>query len=893
MATRIDGGAHFMERKFLDFQRSSANGYVCPYCNEGFVQEPRLWEHAKKSHRDSLDAAQRPDDGQLRKQLRIQAEEKASIATRKPIRSSAHPVPVPPSEDYNPPRSDVGGETAPESPPLSVSTPGLGQPGSQARSPSRIEDFGKLNLGQTPNRHGALDPPSKQFSMSNPLKRGRTENLETQQLDPKSHSMGHVTAARRREKARSSGSVVVLDPDFARGENFLSKDGNISRNSYSSTKRMYSPHMDDSNHGAITARNHPHLSKPSNLGWPIERCARDPGPDKMALDERCVAPKPSNAKQPAIGQGDPPNRSRRGDDSLDTRRDTIIEAQPQMLLQPETRPISYAQLVVEVKGIYHGLVMVEQKCIEVDEKQSAAALERDPSKRTDLKDEQWQALIALHKTLLHEHHDFFLASQHPSASAPLSKLASKYAMPARMWRHGIHAFLEVLRQRLPASLDHMLAFIYIAYSMMALLYETVTMFEDTWVECLGDLGRYRMAVEDSNTSDREIWGGVARSWYNKAADKRPNVGRLYHHLAILARPFSLSQLAYYTRSLSSVDPFDSARGSIMALFQPILDGETFNHHRVKALEIAYIKAHGILFDRPQEEQMFQETLTSIRNGLLDGYIDRITSNFKEQGLYIATANIAALFEYGGSRQSKVHRSLVWQAFIDVKKSRDETAYPETLQFADQPFSLDGDSKTESPEWPSAGTISSAAAAAAGTTTADPQTISFLRKASELAFSSLTITLRRHGDKNVFPFVHCMFVFLWNLASTDSIMERFQTDIPWSDICSFLNTLAKPETMTTAVLESEAFPKSNEKVERPLPEDYFMRGQLFALDYRRSEWREENLVDEEERMLEFPSMTATRVERLLWLGFRMAKMNKWIYYDTIVNTFRPILGGSNI
>ncbi|KAI5803769.1 hypothetical protein EDC01DRAFT_469129, partial [Geopyxis carbonaria] len=44
--------------------------------------------------------------------------------------------------------------------------------------------------------------------------------------------------------------------------------------------------------------------------------------------------------------------------------------------------------------------------------------------------EQWQALIALHRTLLHEHHDFFLASQHPSASPSLERLASEYAMNA-------------------------------------------------------------------------------------------------------------------------------------------------------------------------------------------------------------------------------------------------------------------------------------------------------------------------------------------------------------------------------------------------------------------------------------------------------------------------------
>lgn len=89
--------------------------------------------------------------------------------------------------------------------------------------------------------------------------------------------------------------------------------------------------------------------------------------------------------------------------------------EPEMLLQPETRPISHEQLVVEVKGIYAGLVMVEAKCIDIDERQSLAAQEKDPSKRIGLKNDQWQSLIALHKQLLHEHHDFFLASQHPSA----------------------------------------------------------------------------------------------------------------------------------------------------------------------------------------------------------------------------------------------------------------------------------------------------------------------------------------------------------------------------------------------------------------------------------------------------------------------------------------------
>ena len=74
--------------------------------------------------------------------------------------------------------------------------------------------------------------------------------------------------------------------------------------------------------------------------------------------------------------------------------------------------------------------MVEKKCVEIDQQQAATT--------NKLTNEQWQALIALHRTLLHEHHDFFLASQHPSSSPALKRLAIKYAMPARMWRHGFH-----------------------------------------------------------------------------------------------------------------------------------------------------------------------------------------------------------------------------------------------------------------------------------------------------------------------------------------------------------------------------------------------------------------------------------------------------------------------
>lgn len=339
----------------------------------------------------------------------------------------------------------------------------------------------------------------------------------------------------------------------------------------------------------------------------------DPGPSsssrvrgkKKAESQPSARPRPAPSQDELLDVSDDPNEAG-------------------YVPQLKTRPIDHLQLVAEVKGIYAGLVMVESKCIEVDNAQNT-------QKDAKLNNEQWQALIALHRTLLHEHHDFFLASQHPTASSSLRRLGAKYYMPGRMWKHGIHAFLELLRHRLPASLEHMLTFIYLAYSMMALLYETVPAFEATWMECLGDLGRYRMAIEDDDIRDREVWTAVSRRWYSKASDVVPGTGRLYHHLAILARPNVLQQLYFYSKALSAPDPFFAALESIMTLFDPLL-GSTSQHSRLLPIDFAYVKAHGLLFTGKTGSE-YQTAVAEFVNNL-DNHISRTTRRWMECGLVI-------------------------------------------------------------------------------------------------------------------------------------------------------------------------------------------------------------------------------------------------------------------
>lgn len=139
---------------------------------------------------------------------------------------------------------------------------------------------------------------------------------------------------------------------------------------------------------------------------------------------------------------------------------------------------------------------------------------------------------------------------------------------------------------------------------------------------------HRMAIEDDDIRDREIWTSVSRHWYSKASDKAPTTGRLYHHLAILARPNALQQLFYYTKSLCVPIPFSSARESIMTLFDPLLNSAA-SAPRLSPIDTEFVKSHGILFSRtslPEFEPSMKKFLD-----MLDGHISRAGRRWMDSG----------------------------------------------------------------------------------------------------------------------------------------------------------------------------------------------------------------------------------------------------------------------
>ncbi|KAL5344583.1 hypothetical protein ACLOAV_010567 [Pseudogymnoascus australis] len=544
-----------------------------------------------------------------------------------------------------------------------------------------------------------------------------------------------------------------------------------------------------------------------------------------------------------------------------------------MVSQPETKMISRKQHVEEVKGIYVALVMVEGKCIQVDTKQAQIAKEAREGAEPKLNNEQYQALSALHRTLLHEHHDFFLASQHPSSTPAIQRLPVKYAMPARLWRHAIHSYLELLRNRLPASLEYMFAFIYLAYSMMTLLLETVPAFKDTWTECLGDLGRYRMAIEDNNVRDREVWAQVARQWYLKCANRSPITGRLYHHLAILARPDALLQLLYYGKSLAVPIPFTAARESIMTLFEPTLNPEP-GARRFSAVITAIVRSHAMIFTG-QSLETFNHSLAEIKSNL-DGHIARITKKYLEQGYCIAISNCIALFGYGA---------------LDN---------PLALLLKPQPSDAD--------------TIMADVNSAPL-----PPTFAV---ALRLFILTTKIHLLRIGDTNTLSFLHVTLVFIRHLARYPPAASLIFPHFPWTHLVRALNALTVLYPPTRKAIESPDIPipdsasstsprrptttphtppppptpldpkeldiagahdsdTPTKDIFRPFPEDFAMQGLGFTEGYFLHDWFNDENVEPETHYLEAESMRSQhRPERVLWLGVQIARLTEgWMGYSS--------------
>jgi hypothetical protein len=387
-----------------------------------------------------------------------------------------------------------------------------------------------------------------------------------------------------------------------------------------------------------------------------------------------------------------------------------------------------------------------------------------------------------------------------------------------------------------------------------------------------------MAIEDSDLRDREIWSNVARTWYNQAADKSPNVGRIQHHLAVLARPNIVQQLFFYSKALVSVVPFVNARDSIMLLFTPLLERESTDDKRYEITEASLVTAFGYLFTRGSLDLHQQQTQVFVSS--LDGHIQKEKSKWKVQGPEVAATLVAGILDFGKDD------GLVWGMYQDyAERMKAHRILPDSEDVSN----LDR-------EWiQSCGTLRKEfwARQDLDTLTRAPLTMpesSSLDSSEAVTVMSLVlfhaavrINATKIGDRNIVPFMCFVLGFLLSSSYVGHPIIYIESYVPWSSIVRFLNTLGR-SGIDDHRIETDQFPVLTNGSGRQLPEDFYARGAIWAQHVFPGDFFRHHLTDEDERCLESASHDTPRNERCLYLGVRLASFARYIRYDATTKLF---------
>ncbi|CAI6090728.1 unnamed protein product [Clonostachys chloroleuca] len=393
-------------------------------------------------------------------------------------------------------------------------------------------------------------------------------------------------------------------------------------------------------------------------------------------------------------------------------------------------------------------------------------------------------------------------------------------MAGRLWKHGIYSFLEILRVRRPGSHEHMLTFIHQAYTLLELLYESVPMLEDIWLNFLGDISRYGMFV-DENSDDGNIWIGVSRQWYSLASEKSPSAGHLYHHLAILARSDAIQKLYLYAKLLCVALPFTETRKNIWTLFYP---GPC--ERRLSWIDAAFICVHRILFSKKAEDLFYQASTDYL--ALLDPYISTVTKEWRTIGYQTAIALCCSMLDYGEESNFFINQI--------APRQKEDTS----------------DSTSKS--------------------TSSPNEL--FPKARDFAIDVYQLVASRVEDPNTLSFLHTFLVFVWRLSKLPAAIVHLERKFPWEITADMLNSILG-SCGFEARMDSEEFPGAlRNDTPRPLPEDFALRSLVFADKYFPSAWFENCKLEEQ---IELASMDGQRRERLLWLGCRIASTKQWLIW----------------
>lgn len=481
--------------------------------------------------------------------------------------------------------------------------------------------------------------------------------------------------------------------------------------------------------------------------------------------------------------------------------------------------------------------------------------------------------VALRLRLADHHHDFLTRIFDPLVPPSLHQLTVRYNIPSRLWQNGFHLLLERLRHSWmtghPTALDLLTDFVYDAYKFYTDLLEDVGLigFRTAWIEALGDLARYRMAIasqlsqesassggkgksrdlfpepdvgymspepehdgasigaevaERWNVEDTDTWRQTARDWYSMGITEKPGEGRLHHHLALLARDVPDGEaraLHHFTRSLVVTHEFPTARESIQGFFDLASKRrqERSNSGKKETAMDIFVRIHGMLFTRIDLDR-FDVALATFMRALEDG-VSQV------DWMIMAAVNLAGIMQYGQS--DGVLRRGLGQEAAERRRAQANSGELEDG---------DGEGIAEEGE-PAADGKRASTGVSSEVLGSDPDTWPLpLSCAFRLAFTVFEYTLQHptiaqgaHTVPN--PYLSSFLTFLATLTRQPATSQIILPWIPWTQLMAFVGTMP-------AAADQEIKPETKLVAGQPVPEDWLSRGAKWVgrRVYERGFWK---------------------------------------------------------
>ncbi|WVQ99451.1 hypothetical protein IAU59_006586 [Kwoniella sp. CBS 9459] len=512
----------------------------------------------------------------------------------------------------------------------------------------------------------------------------------------------------------------------------------------------------------------------------------------------------------------------------------------------------------------------------------------------DVESAAWIDLIAKHKRLAELHDHFLITLFDPLVPSSYHQLSVKYNIPSRLWQTAFHLLLERLRHAWmsnhPTALDLLTDVVYDAYRFYSELLENQALgnFRTAWIEALGDLARYRMAIashvqeassskseaqykgridvddaagqaqdgppEPSGASigaevaqswdveDKETWRTTARDWYTMGITEKPGEGRLHHHLALLCRDVKGEEgraLHHFVKSMTVTHEFPTSRESILPLFDSALQSQR-SLPEATAHDL-FIRLHGMLFTKISLDDfsavMSRYTERLEEDASLDG-ISRKVCIGQTEWMIMGAVNLASVLQYGSS--TGIIRKALAQEGAERRRAH---AVAEEEDEGEEGGDGSGGNPSEGggvllPE--SAGmalqrtTSPMPLQGESGiptTTSEDPPPITFTY-ALQLAFGVFDFTLahpnRIQGFHQVLnPYITVFLTFMSTLFRQAHVGASLIEYVPWNNLVTFLNS------SNIEITEEKRLATGS-----PLPEDWLLRGMEWVgrRVYERGFWK---------------------------------------------------------